>query len=52
MKHLLSKQTTHPSQNTVLLGIIRMIFAWNLEDRGEGSGVGIDSVSYPVGNLR
>lgn len=28
-----------------------MIFAWDFEDRGEGGGVGIDSVSYPVGNM-
>lgn len=50
-KYLLSKQTTHSSQHTVLLWVVWMIFAWNFEDRRKGSGVGIDSVSYSVGNL-
>lgn len=28
-----------------------MVLAWNFEEGGEGSSVGIDSVSYPLGNL-
>jgi hypothetical protein len=50
-EYLLSKQTAHSSQHTVLLWVVRMIFAWNFENRGKGSGVGIDSVSYSVGDL-
>lgn len=28
-----------------------MVFAWNLEERRESGGVGVDAVSYSVGNL-
>lgn len=52
IRPLLSKQTTDPPQHAVLLGIIWMVFAWDFEDCRKSSSIGIDSVSYSVGNLR
>lgn len=48
---LLAKQTTDSPQHTVLLRVVGVVFARNLEERWECGSVGIDSVSYPVGNL-
>jgi len=47
----LSENTTHPSQNAILLRIIWMVFARDFEDGRKGSGVGVDSVSYPVSDM-
>lgn len=35
---LLSKQTSHPLHHAVLLGVVRVVFAGNLEDRREWIG--------------
>jgi hypothetical protein len=48
---LFSKQASYPAENAVLLWIIRMVFARNLENRRESGRIGIDSVSYFIGNL-
>lgn len=51
LSSLFSKETTHSSQYTVLLRVIRVLFAWNFQDCRECGGIGIDAVSYTVGNL-
>lgn len=48
----LAEQTSHPSQNAVLLRVIGVIFAGNLENGRKGGRVGINAVSDLVGNLR
>lgn len=48
---LFSKQASNPPQHTVFLRIVRVVFAWDLQDSWEGSGVGINSVTYSVGDL-
>ena len=48
---LLAEQPADSPQNAVLLGVVWMVFAWNLEDGGESSSVGVNPVSYPVCNL-
>jgi len=48
---LLAKQTTDSPQHAVLLRVVRVVFARNLEERWECGSVGIDPVSYPVGNM-
>lgn len=50
-RFLFSKQPAHPPQDTVLLGIIGVVFARYFEDGWEGGGVGIDAVAYTVGDL-
>lgn len=50
-RSLFSKQPAHPSQNTVLLGIIGVVFARYFKNGGEGGGVGVDAVAYAVGDL-
>lgn len=50
-RSLLSKQSAHPPQDTVLLRIIWVIFAGYFKDGWEGGGVGIDSMAYTVGDL-
>lgn len=48
---LLAKQPTYSAENAILLGVVRVILARNLENRRESSGIGIDTMSYAVGNL-
>ena len=49
--HLLSKESSYSSQDAILLRIIWVIFARNLEQRRECRSVSIDSVAYPLSNL-
>jgi hypothetical protein len=48
---LLSKETTDSPQYAILLWVIGMIFTGDLEDCRESGCVGVDSVSYSIGNL-
>lgn len=48
---LLSKQTPHSSQHTILLGVVRMLLARDLEYGRECGRVGIDTVSDLVGDM-
>jgi hypothetical protein len=48
---LFSKKPTDSPQYAVLFGIIRVVFAGNLEHCRKGSGIGIDSMAYSVGDL-
>ena len=48
---LLSKQTSHPLQHAILLWVIRMVFARNLEDCGEGIGEVIDVIANTLCDL-
>lgn len=48
---LFAKQPAHSAQNTVLLGVVRVVLARNFENGRESSSVGIDSMSYAIGNL-
>lgn len=48
---LLSKQTSDSPQNTVLLGVIGVIFTRDLKNGREGRSVGVDTVSYSIGNM-
>lgn len=51
LPHLLSKQTTHTSQHTVLLRVVWVVFAGNLENGRKRRSVGVDAMTYAVGNL-
>lgn len=51
LKPLLPKQPPHALQHAILLRVIRVILRWDLQQRREGSGVGLDTVSYPLGDL-
>jgi len=48
---LLSKQSPDASQHTVLLRVVWMVFRGDFEQGGEGSGVGVHAVSYPLSDL-
>jgi len=48
---LLAKQPSHTFENTVLFGIVRVVFARNLEDGGEGIGKCVYSVADALCNL-
>jgi len=48
---LLPEETAYPSQNTVLLGVVRVVLARNLKNGGEGGGIRVDAVPYPISNL-
>jgi hypothetical protein len=48
---LLSKQAAHSSQHAIFLWVVGMVFARDLQNGREGCSVGIDSVSYFVGNM-
>jgi hypothetical protein len=47
-----TKQASDSSQDAVLLGVVRVVFAGYLENGWEGSCVGIDPVAYPLRDLR
>lgn len=49
--HLFAKHAAHASQHAVLVGVVGVVFAGDLEDGGEGCRVGVDAVPYPVGDL-
>lgn len=49
--HLLSKQPAHPLQNTILFGIIWVIFRRNFEQGWKGRSVRFDAVSYLLGDM-
>ena len=49
--HLLSEQSPDALQHAVLLRIIGVVLGRNLKQRGEGGGVTLNTVSYPLGNL-
>lgn len=48
---LLSKEPAHPPEHAVLLGVVGVVLARDLEDCRERCRVCIDAVPYPVGNL-
>lgn len=48
---LLSKQTAHPLQYTVLIRVVRVVFTWDLEDSGERIGEGVDTVADTLCDL-
>lgn len=48
---LLSKQTSHPLQHAILIGIVRVVFAGDLEDRGERIAEGIDAIANTLCDL-
>lgn len=48
---LLSEQSPDALQHTILLRVIGVILGRNLKQRGEGGGVALNTVSYPLGNL-
>lgn len=48
---LLPEQPPHPPQYAVLLGIVRVVFAGDLEDGREGGRVRVDAVSDLLGDL-
>jgi hypothetical protein len=50
-KCLLAKQPANSPQDAVFLRVIWVVFAWDFEDGGERSCVGIDPMAYPVSNL-
>ncbi len=56
MASSLAKQPSHTLQDTVLLGIIGVVFAGDFEDSGEGIGEGVyamaDSLCDLLGSLR
>lgn len=47
----LPEQSSDSPEDAVLLGIIRVVFAGNLEDGRKGCRVSIKSMAYPVRNL-
>lgn len=49
---LLSKKPANTLQHTIFLGIVRVVLAWDFQEGGECGGVGVDAVSYSVGDLR
>lgn len=49
--NLLAKETTYTLENTVLLGIVRVVFAGDLEDGGEWVGECIYGVADALCNL-
>lgn len=48
---LLAKEAAHTPQYAVLLWVIWMILAGDLEDCGEGRGIGVYAMSDFVGDL-
>ena len=48
---LFAKQPAHSPQDAVLLWVVGVVFAWDLENGGKCLGVGVDPVPYPIGNL-
>lgn len=49
--YLLSKQSSHPLEYTVLFRVIRVVLARDLENSRESLGVGIDAVPDPLCDL-
>lgn len=49
--NLLAEQSSHTLENTVLLGVVRVVFARNLEDSGEGVGECVYCVADALCNL-
>lgn len=49
--NLLAKETAHTLQNTVFLGVVRVVFAWNLENGGKWVGERVYRVADPLCNL-
>lgn len=47
----LSKEPANSSQNTILLWVIWMVLAGNLEQGRKGGSIRIDSVSYTLSDL-
>lgn len=48
---LFPKESSHPSQNAVLLGVVRVVLARDLEQRREGGRVRIDAVTDALRDL-
>lgn len=48
---LLAEQSSHTFENTVLLGVVRVVFARNLEDSREGVGECVYGVADALCNL-
>ncbi len=48
---LLAKESAHPSQYAVLLGVVGMVFARNLQHGRESRRVRVDPVTYPLSDL-
>jgi hypothetical protein len=47
----LSEESSHTLEDTVLLGVIRVIFAGDFEDGREGVGEGIDAMADALSDL-
>jgi hypothetical protein len=52
LTRLFAKQPPDSPQDAVLLWVVGVVFARDLEHGRERLGVGIDAVPYPVGDLR
>lgn len=48
---LLSKKTSHSSQYTILLRIVGVVFAWDLQHGRESRGIGVNAMSDSVGDM-
>lgn len=51
MASSLAKQSSHPLEDTVLLGIIGVVFAGNFEDSGEGIREGVYAMADALCDL-
>lgn len=49
---LLSKKASHSSQYTILLRVVGVVFAWDLQHSRESRGIGVNAMSDSVGDLQ
>jgi hypothetical protein len=50
-QHLLPKQLLDALHDAVLFWVVRVVLGGDLEERGEGLGVGVDAAADLVGDL-